>query len=264
MTNPNNHILLVEDELVVAEAARRILSVEGFHVDMAQSAEGAFDKLDKNQYQLILSDLMLPGKSGIEVIEYARKLNATIPIIIITGYASHANAVKIFRTGAFDCIPKPFDFEELAGVIFRAKKFSERATETQSSLQLQNDAQQNSEGAPYYLLGQHSWTKLNSDGICTLGLGETFAGCMGTINSIEFPLVNNEISQGNLCVRIISEDYLNHMVWAPLGGKIVALNKRLEREMDKLNTSPYHDGWLIQVVPTNLEKDLNNLSLRRI
>jgi len=264
MTNPNNHILLVEDEQVVADAARRILVVEGFDVDMAESAEAAFDKLDKNPYQLILSDLMLPGKSGIDVIEYARIVNATIPIIIITGYASHANAVKIFKTGAFDCIPKPFDFEELAGVIFRANKYSEQGLERITFPQFSENPQPVHEGEPYYFLGRHSWVKLNDDGICTLGLGQAFAGCLGTINSIELPLVNNEISQGNLCVRIISEDYLNHMVWAPISGKIVAVNQRLEREMDALNTSPFQDGWLIQVVPTNLEKDMNNLTACRI
>lgn len=258
--NEKKNILLVEDDKVVAGAGRRILNAEGFTVDMAESAEDALGKFSQKKYELVLSDLMLPGMTGIELLKKLKKLNEEIHIIIITGYASLTNAVKTFKAGAFDFIPKPFDFEELAGVVYRAVQFNGM---TQNMIQTDNKnikKRQNINGEELYSLGQHSWAKIDEDGSIIVGVGSTFARCVGNINSVELPLINNEISQGNLCVRIISQDYLNHMVWAPLSGKVIGLNNRVESEVDLINTDPFGDGWLIKIIPTNLERELENLT----
>jgi len=202
--------------------------------------------------------------SGIDLIAEVRKSDAMIPIIIITGYASLANAVKSFKTGAFDFIPKPFDFEELAGVVYRAVNHIEM-TKNSGAAQ-PPDGRKNTETKveKYYFLGQHSWAKMDEDGVFMVGVGETFAGRMGTISSIELPSINDQISQGNLCVRIISKEYFNHVVWAPISGKVVAINQQVENNSDLVNSAPLSDGWLIKVVPTNLEKELENLVVLQI
>lgn len=106
-------ILIVEDKLVIVEAARKILKSEGFSLDEAANSEIALQKLQQHRYKLIISDLMLPRISGIELIKKVNSTNPEIPIIIITGYAMLENAVKCFKEGAFDFIPKPFAAEEL-------------------------------------------------------------------------------------------------------------------------------------------------------
>lgn len=254
-------ILLVEDEEVVAGAASRILNIEGFEIEMTSSAEQALEKLNENQYHLLLSDLMLPGMSGLELIQKIRGIYKEMPIIIVSGYASLANALKAFKEGAFDFIPKPFDFEELAGVVYRAIQHSGFVRD-----RVENQTEKMDINASFkiYSLGEHSWARIDQDGSVVIGVGETFAGCMGKINWIELPSLNDEISQGNLCARIISQDYLNHMVWAPLSGKVVGLNTRVETDINLINTSPFKDGWLMKIVPTNRERELENLGVENI
>ncbi len=251
-------ILLVEDEPVVVNAASRILSSEGFTVDEVPAAEQALKKLHQGSYKLIISDLMLPGISGIELIKKAKNLNAAIPIIIITGYAMLENAVKSFKAGAFDFIPKPFDFEELLGVVYRAMNHIEMM---RRSTQIHPPSGGEQRKGKYYFLGEHSWAKIDATGMTTFGVGETFPGRMGTIQQVEFPLINSEVWQGNLCVRITSQQQLVNMVWAPLSGKVVEINQEVETNANLINIAPFTDGWLLKAIPTNLENELKNLTL---
>jgi len=257
-------ILLVEDEQVVVDAASRILAAEGLTIDAISSAELALDRLSRNSYKLILSDLMLPGISGIELLKKIREFDATIPVIIITGYAMLENAVKSFKAGAFDFIPKPFDFEELAGVVYRAIRLASLKKEPEpadkASALSEPKRPKGDQLQKYYCLGQHSWVRIDEDGVSTVGVGTTFAGRMGTINSIELPLLNDEIWQGNLCVRITSQEYLTHVVWAPLSGKVIGVNTQVGKNVNLLNTDPFNRGWLIKIIPTNLKHELENLS----
>ncbi|MEE4311683.1 MAG: response regulator [candidate division KSB1 bacterium] len=248
--NNNRDILLIEDEQVVAGAARRILISEKYHVDIAETAEAGLEKLKTGSYNLILSDLMLPGMSGIDFLSEAGKIREDIPVIIITGYASLKNAIKSFKTGAFDFIPKPFDFEELAAVVYRAT----------ASLDLSEQRHHDRLEGEIYSLGMHSWARLDKERMFTIGVGSTIATCMGTINSVELPAINDEISQGNLCARIVSQGYLNHMVWAPLSGKVVSINEQADKDPAIIDRTPYSEGWLMKIIPTNLEKDIENLT----
>lgn len=251
-------ILIVENEQVIIDAAKKILMPEAFSVDDASNSEIALQKLQQNSYKLIISDLMMPRISGIELIKKVNKIAPEIPVIIITGYAMLENAVKCFKVGAFDFIPKPFDVEELVGVVHRALRHREVMLD--SSKQSDNFHRPGSSTGRYYLLGQHSWAKADLDGVMTFGVGETFSGRMGTIQQVELPQLNSEVWQGNLCVRIISQEHLMYMVWAPLSGEVVAVNREVETNPELINTDPFDQGWLIKVIPTNLERELENLT----
>jgi CheY-like chemotaxis protein/glycine cleavage system H lipoate-binding protein len=263
-------ILFVEDEQVIVDAGRRILTSEGFNIDEALNAEIALQKLQQNRYKLILSDLMLPHISGIELIKKVKSANPDIPIIIITGYAMLENAVKSFKAGAFDFIPKPFDVEELLGVIYRAMnhiKMMQDSDNKQKRFQpfdVSVSANAKASFKKYHFLGEHSWAKLDEDGVTLIGAGETFAGKMGAIEQVEFPIINTEIRQGNLCVRIVSQENLVHMVWAPLSGSVVGINQEIEKNANLINTDPFNLGWLVKIIPTNLESELENLILHYI
>jgi CheY-like chemotaxis protein len=259
--NQQSDILLVEDEPVVVDAACRILNSEGFTVDEVPSAEEALKKVPTGHYKLIISDLMLPGISGIELIKKVKNLDVAIPIIIITGYAMLENAVKSFNVGAFDFIPKPFDFEELLGVVYRAMKYFEKV---KKSKPIAPSIKSESNKGKYYFLGQHSWAKIDQTGVTTIGVGESFSKKIGTIKQVEFPMVNSEVWQGNLCVRFISNDQLIHMVWAPLSGEIIEINNEIKKTPNLIDTDPVHLGWLIKIIPINLQNELENLILKII
>lgn len=112
----------------------------------------------------------------------------------------------------------------------------------------------------YYFLGEHSWAKVDQDRVTMFGMGETFSGRMGAIQQVELPLLNSEVWQGSLCVRIISQKQLMYMVWAPLSGKVIEVNRAVETNPNLIDTDPFNQGWLIKVIPTNLERELENLT----
>jgi CheY-like chemotaxis protein len=239
---------------------------EKLTVDEALDAETALRKLQHNRYKLILSDLMLPKVSGFEFIKTVKSTYPKLPIIVITGYATLENAVQSLKVGAFDFIPKPFAFEELLGVVYRAISFAkmmESAGRDDNYIeQPHRECLIGEKLEKCYFLGQHSWAKLDQDGSAVFGVGETFAGVVEDIQGVSCAAVNEEISQGNAFACITTKQNLVHTIWAPLSGKIIANNPEIEQNVNLINTDPFLKGWLARIIPTNLESELSNLVLR--
>jgi len=117
--SPGVDVLLVEDERVVREAAARILRLDGFKVDLAEEASTAVARLRALHPRVVLTDLMLPGFSGFDLLDRLTNDRPQVPVVLITGYATIENALHAFQHGAFDFLPKPFDVAELLGVEVR-------------------------------------------------------------------------------------------------------------------------------------------------
>lgn len=257
-------ILIIEDEPVIVNATSTVLRRDGFKIDQTFGAAEALGKLQSNQYKLIISDLMLPKISGFEVIKEVKAINPEIPIIIMTGYAMRENAVDSFKAGAFDFLPKPFDIDELLAVVHRAMRCVEQKAETESNKKVFQAALEKNRGNDrqdnYYFLGRHSWANVDREGITVLGVGETIVAHVSEIQTIEFPAMNTFIWQGNLCVKIIAEQHFIHSVWSPLSGEVIAVNHDLEKNPNLLSSDPFNLGWLLKIMPTNLEVELPNLT----
>ena len=106
-------LLLVEDEDTLCKSLQRVFTAEGYEVDRADSAESAFKLLHGKSYDLIITDIILPGISGIELLTKYRKENPSQKVIIITAYASLATAVEAIKAGASDFIVKPLMHDEM-------------------------------------------------------------------------------------------------------------------------------------------------------
>ena len=104
-------VLIVEDESVVLASIKKIIEPENLVVDAAVDVDSALEKLSRNTYRLIISDLMLPKISGYDFIQVIKEKYPCIPLIVITGYATLENALQSFKTGSFDFIPKPLFWE---------------------------------------------------------------------------------------------------------------------------------------------------------
>lgn len=109
------HLLIVEDEEKLAKALKKGLEAKGFAVDWLADSEKARNRilLYRNEYDLIILDLMLPGVDGATITESVRKENVTTPIIILTARNETEHKVDLLNKGADDYIVKPFSFEEL-------------------------------------------------------------------------------------------------------------------------------------------------------
>jgi len=106
-------ILVVEDERKIAEALKKGLEAEGYVVTIALSGEDGFFCFTTEQYDLMLLDLMLPGRDGIEILRSIRKKNIVTPILLLTGRDTVEDRVLGLDSGADDYLVKPFAFPEL-------------------------------------------------------------------------------------------------------------------------------------------------------
>ena len=104
----STRILIVDDEAVIRDGLKRVLERESFTVETCSSGFQAIEILQKQEFDLIITDLKMPGMSGMEVLRSVRTLQPDTPVILITGYASIDTAVEAIKNGASDYISKPF------------------------------------------------------------------------------------------------------------------------------------------------------------
>ncbi|MBC8418432.1 MAG: response regulator [Desulfobacterales bacterium] len=113
-------VLVVDDEKRIRDGCNMMLTEEGFFVVTAESGDLGLNMLTREHYDIVLLDLMMPGLSGLEVLEQIGASHPDTVIIVITGYATLEHAIEAMKKGAFDFIPKPFSPEELRVVIKKA------------------------------------------------------------------------------------------------------------------------------------------------
>ncbi|HEX9020950.1 MAG TPA: sigma-54 dependent transcriptional regulator [Nitrospirota bacterium] len=116
----SKNILIVEDEETLRESIKRIFAKEGFAVDGAESAEKGLALLEANGYDVIITDIILPGMDGIEMLVKVREQNPDQIVIVITAYASLDTSIKALRAGAYDYIMKPIIHEEIKQIVKNA------------------------------------------------------------------------------------------------------------------------------------------------
>ncbi len=113
-------ILVADDERSLREMLEIMLTEEGYEVITASTAEKAMDILDNGAIDLVISDIKMPGASGLEVLKKSIDLNPDVPVIMITAFGSADSAVEAMKDGAYDYITKPFKIEEIKLVVAKA------------------------------------------------------------------------------------------------------------------------------------------------
>lgn len=115
-------LLLVEDEDTLRESLKRVFMRDGYEIDVAQDAESALKILGERTYDLIITDILLPGITGIELLKKYKEQNTEQLFIVMTAFASLETAVEALRGGAHDYIIKPVMHEEIKRVVKNALK----------------------------------------------------------------------------------------------------------------------------------------------
>src|ERR1700732_584674 len=118
-------ILLVEDKPELRAMLRKALERANYSVEEAPDGNAAIDKIRARRYLLVLTDLKLPGSSGLDVLRESRRVEPTLPVILMTAYGSVEEAVTAMKEGAFDFIQKPVDLDHLKLLLERAAKQQE-------------------------------------------------------------------------------------------------------------------------------------------
>jgi cyclic di-GMP phosphodiesterase len=118
-TNASPRILIVDDEVEITEILADLLS-DDYDCLKAGSAEQALVLLRQNEFQLVISDITMPGMSGLEMIPHVKKLSPDTVVVMISGMQTVESAIGALRLGAFDYLMKPFDLRQVEAVVKRA------------------------------------------------------------------------------------------------------------------------------------------------
>lgn len=115
-----DHVLIMEDDSGLARGLKMILSEQGCDVELADTGYGALDLCMRKDFDILVADLKLPDMDGMEIIRMLKEKRPAMKVLVITGYASIDTAVKSFRCGASDYLPKPFTTSEFKNAMASA------------------------------------------------------------------------------------------------------------------------------------------------
>jgi len=129
-----NTILIVDDEEAMCRILSRLLTAQGYEVLTAGNGHEALKLVHRESISLLISDLMMPGMNGLQLLTDLKKYDPDLPVILITAYGTVDTAVQAMKSGAYDYILKPFDNDEILFAVEKALKNSAASTKKMRSL----------------------------------------------------------------------------------------------------------------------------------
>lgn len=245
-------ILVVDDEPAVHALVRKALAPLRFPIDEASGASEALARLDAAPYALIITDLMMPGLDGLQLLELLRERASCVPVLMITGCPTIRTALLAMRLGAQDYLTKPFSSRDLIAPVLRALRLSDA----------QRPAECEPANASCLALGdtvclpRHAWARLEQDGTFSVGVEASFIQGVGKTSSISCPAVGSIVDQGFEGIRFTSKEGESHAARMPLTGEVLMINELAIRAPAAVNAC----HWLIRVVPRHLPDELGLLA----
>lgn len=125
-------VLIIDDEEIILQTLTDILKYEKFQVDVAKDGKSGLEKIEKNDYDVVLCDIKMPGIDGMEVLTKALEIKPDCPVIMISGHGNIETAVEATKKGAFDFISKPPDLNRLLITVRNAMERTDLITETKT------------------------------------------------------------------------------------------------------------------------------------
>lgn len=245
-------ILVVDDEITVGQSIRQAILSDSFEIDTALSGEEALKKDEKEIYDLIITDLMMPGISGLDLLQAVKQIRAETIVIMVTGYPTIKSAIQSIKMGAFDYIAKPFTPNELRSLVQRALRLKGSSKDETFQPEMPSNL---------FIMKGHTWIRKESESLATVGVVFDFLKTIDKINGLELIAENKNIYQGEVFARIIDADNHIHRIWSPATGRVVRVNEKLKGDAPLIKKDPYGKGWLITIESPDLDEDIKNLSV---
>jgi two-component system response regulator PilR (NtrC family) len=132
-------ILVVDDEISMREFLGILMEREGYRVDLADSAESAITRLQSASYDLVISDVKMPGMDGLALLAHVKNLAPDTAVIMVTAFSTAEHAVEAMKLGAYDYIAKPFNVEEIRIIVRNAL---DRRTLAKENLRLREEVRE--------------------------------------------------------------------------------------------------------------------------
>jgi CheY-like chemotaxis protein len=253
-----SRILIVDDEEIIHDSLKRTLGRQGHRVDAVFGAPEALERLSSREYDLVITDLMMPDVNGIQLLQSMRAKGHEVPVLMITGYPTIRTALEALRLGAVDYLSKPFTRHELLGPVNRTLRRG-AAPVPGSPAEGSRVAPSGSElpeldlapGDRFYLR-EHSWAVYQQDGKMKMGIEASFLDHIDSLTSLEAPCESDLIEQGFVGFRLRTKAGELHNVYVPLSGQVVEVNQSALDDPASIRA----DTWLVLVQPNRLETEL--------
>src|SRR3989449_7585030 len=113
-------ILLIEDDASVAGGLKKELQVEGYEVAVAERGDKGLAQAKAQPFDVVITDLKMPGMSGLELVEQLHATKPKLPIILVTAFGTTETAIEATKLGAYDYLLKPFDMAELLDLVAKS------------------------------------------------------------------------------------------------------------------------------------------------
>ena len=127
-------VLVIDDEQIVLDSVSKILTDADYEIDVSLSGHEGLDWSDHKNYDIVLTDILMPDMGGMRVLKALKRAKPSLPVIIITGYATVHSAVQAIKLGAADYIEKPFNPEELLKAVSSALGIATSQTPDEQAL----------------------------------------------------------------------------------------------------------------------------------
>ncbi len=239
-------ILILDDDPVVTLSCKRILGAEGYSISTADKGEDALNKLSKEDFDLFISDVMLPDISGMEVLEEARIIKPQTDVVIITGYPKLEDARKASELGAQQYIEKPFtpDFMinvakkvfDKRGWILR-QAFIDEFRDSVVSLSEQDN--------PIIFYKEGTWARPSTDGLWEIGCDLRYWMLSGDLMYVEFIKNIDRLEAGQPFANIYSSSGQGIELHSPMKADLREVNTKANDVMTALLKDHLSEGWLL-------------------
>jgi DNA-binding response OmpR family regulator len=250
-----SRILVIDDEEIIHVSLKRILGRHGHHVDAVFAAPEAMELLSSREYDLVITDLMMPDINGIQLLENMRAEGHEVPVLMITGYPTIRTALHALRLGAVDYLSKPFTRSELLGPVNRTLRRAAAPSSNSAGREapsLTKDEELDLAAGDRFHLREHSWAVYQQDGKVRMGIEASFLGAIDTVTSLELPGESDIIEQGFVGFKLTTRSGELHSVFVPLSGQVVEVNQEALADPSSVGA----ETWLVLVQPNRLETEL--------
>jgi len=251
-------ILVLDDDPIVTLSCKRILGAEGYSISTVEKGEDALNKLAKEDFDLLISDVRLPDINGMEVLKESRVLKPKTDVVIITGYPTLDDARESTKLGASEYIEKPFtpDFMlNVAKKVFDTRGWILRQAfidEFRDSVVPVKDTKN-----PVIFYKEGTWARPYKDGLWEIGCDLRYWMLSGNLMYVEFIKNLDRLIAGQPFARIYSSSGKGSELLSPMNGELKEINSKANDVMCALIKDHLSEGWLLwlaKVLPLSEEQ----------
>ncbi len=248
-------ILVLDDDPAVTLSCKRILGAEGYNITTVARGEDAVRELEKDEYELLITDIRLPDTSGIEVVRESKVIQPNTDVVVITGYPTLEDAKESIRLGAFEYIEKPFTPEFMINVA--RKVFDRRGwilrqayiNEFRDYIVPLRDREN-----PVIFYKEGVWARPTKSGLWEVGYDLRYEMAAGEMLYVDFQKVQR-VEAGEPFARLLAGSGKIIDIPSPMTAEIKEINTKANDVICSLLRDHLSEGWLVwlaRVVPLEI------------